>query len=191
MKKLLLAVAVLVLVSGRASADLVFDNFNINEGHFTSNVTTASGSNVAMESTSTADRVTTDAREGLGSQKLTLVHNSTTSAQRLRHLSGAGTPASNTVFTTTSSPGDGFIGFWLKADTPGWTVQLALDGPLPDLQGGVPRTVIADNTWRCTNGTWTLQPIGAPLAGSLAIPRSSKAIRPSTPLFFVAPQRRT
>src|SRR5829696_3464308 len=112
---------VAALIFGLASASqaaIVFDDFNSSLGHFTSGVTNASsGSNTGSETTSTNTRDTTTF-EGTASDKLTLVHDTTTNAWRIRHLSGAGTPANNTQFATSSGT-DGWIGFYLKTTASG------------------------------------------------------------------------
>src|SRR5687768_17126394 len=100
----------LLLVATEAQAAIVFDDFNTTEGHF--NVApNFSSTSVGEDSTSTADRVTTDSPlEGAGHQKLVLIHDTTTTPLRIRHLSGSGTPANNTSFTTSAGE-DGFFGY--------------------------------------------------------------------------------
>jgi hypothetical protein len=140
------AALALITVPDRAQASVTFDNFNVNEGHFTGLPNASSGLNIAASST--ADRVTTGVPlEGTGHQKL--VFNATTagSAIRVRHLSGGGTPANNTAFNT-SAGDDGWIGFYLKADAttdPNWTVQLWIEGA--SVNGGIPKTIICDGTY--------------------------------------------
>ena len=108
MKKALLAFAIVAMIAGRASASLVFDDFNVDEGHFgyAPNFSSTTVGEGPTTSTSTADRVLTGSAdgpslEGAGHQKLVLVHSvapetDATTPFRVRHLSGGGTgPAWN------------------------------------------------------------------------------------------------
>jgi PEP-CTERM motif-containing protein len=140
------AAGMLAVTSSSWAASIIFDDFNTNEGHFNA-VPTFSGSNANVAATSTADRTTSDTIEGAGAEVIVLDATTAGASTRLRFLSGTGTPANNVSFTTSNTTTDGFIGLAVKTAISGWTVQLALDGPLPDLQGGVPRTVVADGAW--------------------------------------------
>ena len=65
---------VLSLISAQATP-IIIDDFNVNEGHFTS-APNASGSSRNIAASSTADRVTTDSPvEGAGHEKLVLTPN--------------------------------------------------------------------------------------------------------------------
>src|SRR5215203_5456356 len=76
------------LCTGAASAEIVFDNFNVNEGHFGFSPTFSTTS-IGEDPGSSADRATfPDAVEGPGHQAITLVHDATATALRIRHLSG-------------------------------------------------------------------------------------------------------
>jgi PEP-CTERM motif-containing protein len=138
-------------LSAANAASITFDDFNVNEGHFNL-APSFSGSNANVAGSSTADRNATaannpgGAKEGAGFERIVLNTTTAGSSTRLRFLSGGGTPANNVLFTTSGAT-DGFIGFYVRTTSPGWTVQLALDGPLPDLQGGVPKNVTADGNW--------------------------------------------
>lgn len=138
----------LALAGPSSAATIILDDFEVNEGHFTS-APSASGSNANIAASSTAVRDTTvgGALQGVGFERI--VANTTTAGNstRIRFLSGGGTPANNTAFVTSGATTDGFLGFYLKTTSPNWTVQVALDGPLPDLQGGVPLNVIPDGAW--------------------------------------------
>src|SRR5689334_3525821 len=102
-KKLIGSVVILGGCASGAQAAVIFDDFNTSLGHFTSGVTGASsGSNTNMDATSAHARTTTDSIEGSGSDKLTLVPTTAGSTMRLRHLSGGGTAANNTAFTTSA-----------------------------------------------------------------------------------------
>lgn len=141
--------AVLLLAGTRNSQAVTFDDFNVNEGHFSSTIT-FSGTTVGEDASSTADRVTTDSpREGAGHQRLVLVHDATATPFRLRHVSGGGTVANNTAFTTTAGT-DGYIGFYLKTTNTGWQTSINLDGAGgtgADMDGSTSIEVIADGEW--------------------------------------------
>jgi hypothetical protein len=125
-------------------AAVIFDDFNTNEGHFTSNVFNASGSDTNLANTSTLARITSDQIEGAGSQQLVLNQTTPSTVTRLRHLSGGGTPANNTAFTT-SAGDDGWIGFYAKTTASGWTGQIYLEGASNN--GSIERALIADGQW--------------------------------------------
>jgi hypothetical protein len=132
-------------------AATVFDNFNVNEGHFTSSPIGGSGSTNGIVAPSDATRVTTEAIEGAGSQQIDLVPTATGNSMRLRHLSGGGTVANNTAFTTSSGV-DGWIGLYLKTSgsSPAstMTVQMWIEGATAgNDNGSVPKTIIADGNW--------------------------------------------
>jgi hypothetical protein len=172
-----LALSLALMLAAPAAAQstsIVFDDFNVDEGHFNRSPGFSGSSNGFQKLTTeyttpppagtnpnpaTADRDTTMAAEGAGSEKITLFDDldPTTltpngGTARLRFLSGTGSPANNTSFTT--GPGeDGWIGLAVKTDSPGWTVQLWMETPTattstPDEHnGGVPKEVINDNEW--------------------------------------------
>jgi hypothetical protein len=160
--KLGLIGAAAVLAGTSAQASIIFDDFNLTEGHF-GYAPGFSGTSVG-ESTvaplSTADRVESDGPfEGLGHQKLVLVHDGSATNMRIRHLTGsspfgsaqAGATASNTPFVTSAGT-DGFIGFYFKtsSNNPGWTIALNLDGAdgaAASMDMGNARPVIADGQW--------------------------------------------
>src|SRR5690606_7436801 len=127
------AAAIVAVACGAASvqaAPIIFADFNDNEGTFNLAPNFA-GQSANLSAASTAERVTTVALEGEGSQELVFIRSDTPSAAgfRVRHLSGTGSPANNIAFTT--GPGeDGYIGFYLKVDelVGDLTVQIALDG---------------------------------------------------------------
>jgi len=140
------------LVSQSHGASVVFDDFNVGLGHFSSNPSTGSGSTQNVANNSTNTRITTNSPvEGSGQNRLFLV-SSNSAAIRLRHLSGAGTPANNTSFTT-SSADDGWIGFYLKTTNSDWNVQPWLEGA--SVNGGTPKNVIGDGDWHLYE--WNLE----------------------------------
>ncbi len=140
--------SLLVAAQAVQATPIIFDDFNVNLGHFTSNIYNASGSDANIANTSTSARVTTDSPvEGTGQQKLVINASTPGTAMRIRHLSGGGSAGANIAFTTSAGV-DGWIGFYLKADAtndPNWNVQLYLEGASNN--GGVPKTVICDGTW--------------------------------------------
>ena len=141
--------AALGLGGSSASAAIIFDDFNVNEGHFNL-APNFSGTSVGESSTSTADRVTTEGPlEGAGHQKLVLVHDGTATNMRIRHLSGSGTVANNTPFTTSAGT-DGFIGFYAKTTNTGWTIALNLDGADgagASMDMGTPKPMNSSGEW--------------------------------------------
>jgi hypothetical protein len=130
----------------------VIDDFNVNEGRFTSIPETASGTS-KVGPASTADRVTTDGPfEGAGHQRIYLTNRVGEATFRLRHLSGGGSMGNNFPIPTTDGV-DGRVGFYLKmpvSNETNWTVSLTLDGApgaLADMDGGVRKAVIPDGQW--------------------------------------------
>jgi hypothetical protein len=192
MKKLILAVAIVAKLSGAAAASIVFDDFNVNEGHF-GYAPNFSNTSVGEDATSTADRITTDTPlEGLGHQRLTFIHDATTTPLRIRHLSGgppydsanAGTTVGNTGFSFTTGAGtDGWIGFYLKTTATGWQTSINLDGPgtgtpaqiTAAMDGSSSVPIIADGEWHlyewdldATSGWGAVPGIGGGHGGAVA-----------------------
>lgn len=173
----LFAIAVMAtagLAANASAAILVLDDFNVNEGRFAL-APTFSGSSTGLAATSTADRITTDSYEGAGSQQLVFNDDTVAAggASRVRFLSGGGSagggsgqPANTVIPVTTGT--DGWIGFALKTTTPGWNVQMWLEGP--ENNGSFQKTVIADGQWHIyewdlddeTGGTDGWQAAGVP-----------------------------
>jgi hypothetical protein len=130
------------------AAPIVFDDFNVDEGHFI-HAPNFAGQMANVSATSTATQVTTEALEGAGSQELVFIRSDVPAAAgfRVRHLSGGGTPGNNTAFTTSAGE-DGYIGFYLKVDelVGALNVQIALDGA-GGMDGGLGKPIIADGEW--------------------------------------------
>ncbi|MEM6749557.1 MAG: dockerin type I domain-containing protein, partial [Planctomycetota bacterium] len=100
-----------------------------------------SGSNVGIAA-ATADRVLNDAHTGAASQHIAVIKQAQAPAWMLRHTSGGAFPSNNTPL-----PSAGWIGFWLKTDAEGVSVQIGLDDPdSADLSTLKP--VSADGRWR-------------------------------------------
>ena len=122
----------------------VIDDFEVDEGHFhwPYNYSPASQT-FGLSAASTIDRVTTEAQAGIASQELDLV-DSGAGTWQLRHNSGlaaAADPLSNEPLVAT-----GYVGFWLKTDDLGLSVQIALDDPGTADRGFV-QSIIADGQW--------------------------------------------
>ena len=113
-----------------------------------------SGSNVGIGPGSTANRVTDESFAGDGSQRIFIDGNP--GEWFLRHLSGIESFA-DTNGNLALDP-SGFIGFWLKTDDPGISVQIAIDDPHPALERGVEQAVVADGTWHLYQ--WNLEDAG-------------------------------
>jgi hypothetical protein len=158
-----------ILAISNAPASIIFDDFNVNEGHFAGAVD-ASGTTVGEDAAlSSIDRVTTNSLEGPGNQLLHLVHDATATAYRVRHLSGGGTPASNIGFAITAASVDGFIGFYIKTTATGWETSINVDGPANtftpptgQMRGSTSIPIIADGQWHLYE--WDLD---APIWGSI------------------------
>lgn len=146
------ALSAVVLCAGvpLSHGAIIFDDFEAGEGHFATEPSAAGGSNRNLAGSSTADRIVGERVEpaGVAAERLVLEAQVTNRSTLLRFLSGGGSPGLNTPFTTSGSETDGFIGLAVKTSTPGWTVQLALDGPTAgDFQGGVERAITGDGQW--------------------------------------------
>jgi uncharacterized lipoprotein YddW (UPF0748 family) len=125
-----------------APAPTVINNFDVNEGYFAFSPT-ASGSNSGVAS-ATANRVTTQARAGAGSQELVINKSGSSSEYFVRHLSGIGTAGeynSNLNFASI-----GTLSLWLKTTTPDVQVSIALDDTATG-DRGYWKNVIADGEW--------------------------------------------
>jgi hypothetical protein len=122
----------------------VLDDFETDEGHFAWSYNQSPVSQTfGLAATTTIDRVTTEAQGGLAAQELNLV-DSGAGTWQLRHNSGIGSvaaPAGNVEL-----PATGYIGFWLKTEDSGLTVQIALDDP-GTADRGLLQEIIADGQW--------------------------------------------
>jgi hypothetical protein len=133
-----------------AQGAIIFDDFNTSLGHFNQPPNFSSTNTSLDPANSSSTRITTDSEEGTASDRLIFTHDTTTTtALRVRFVSGSGTPANNTAFTLTTGT-DGFIGFYAKNSTPGWNATIALDGAgntAAEMDGGVQRTLSTDGQW--------------------------------------------
>lgn len=131
----------------------VIDDFESDEGHFKWPYNQSPSSQTfGLSPATTIERVTTEAQSGTASQELNLIDNGDPSSWQLRHNSGLvspADPASNEVLDAT-----GYIGFWLKTDDSGLSVEIALDDPgTADL--GFQQNIIADGQWHLYQ--WNLE----------------------------------
>lgn len=123
-------------------AAIVFDDFNVDEGHF-NREPTFSGSTRNLLTTSTADRATDTPFEGAGYEHL--VFNPAASVSTtVRFLSGTGAIANNVTFATSFGE-DGWIGFYVRTTDPGWTGQIWLEGQ--ENNGSIPKVIPEDGQW--------------------------------------------
>jgi hypothetical protein len=148
----------IAFASSGYSQTTILDNFELGEGHFTSDPNTGSGTSVGFFKTAatTAVQVTTDSYAGAGSQRIILDDDpavaGTTDSWRLRHLSGGGTPANN-VSLTNAAGGTSYVGYYLKT-TSLFDVGIAIDDGAA-LEIGTFKPVIADGLWHLYQ--WQLQ----------------------------------
>ncbi|WP_428303986.1 phosphodiester glycosidase family protein [Lacipirellula sp.] len=131
----------------------VLDGFDGNEGRYAT-APTFSGTNRGIAATTTADYSTEAAHQGAGSEKLTIVRDAQDVEGRLRFLAGGGTPANNrvTVGSQQRAMGTtGFVGFFLKTDDAGLTVNIGLDDGYrlgtTGMEISTALPVIADGKW--------------------------------------------
>jgi len=128
---------------GTAPSDTVsIANFDVDEGYFQWAID-YSGQTSGVGPDSHADRVTSQSYEGIGSQELFI--DGDPGGWLVRHLSGSASPPSSPS-TNLELPATGSIGFWLKTDDLGITVQIALDDP-DTADRGEARQVLADGQW--------------------------------------------
>jgi hypothetical protein len=129
----------------------ILDGFEGGEGRFNS-APNASGSTNGITAASTAVYTTEEAHLGEGSQKITLVRD-TTASSRVRHLSGGASPTNNRVNVggTLSAMGPfGFIGFFMKTTQADLSVYMGLDDgtvTTVSLERSTATPVIADGQW--------------------------------------------
>jgi hypothetical protein len=130
----------------------ILDDFEGGEGRFTWSPTD-SGSTSGITMTSTAYAYSGDAFTGAGSQEITFVRNSDVSAL-VRHVSGAGSPANNTVLEdglTSAMAPYGFVGFYMKTTESDLRISMGLDDGTSRGNTGLERstslTAIADGQW--------------------------------------------
>ncbi len=121
----------------------VITDFEAGEGYFGS-APTASGSNQGIIS-GTADRTTAHAHLGQASQVITI--DGSDSGWFLRHLAGTGPGGAASPSGNLPLAAEGSVGFWLKTETPGLSVQIAIDDP-GTADRGLLKSIVADNQWR-------------------------------------------
>lgn len=128
------------------SATQLLDGFENDEGHFNVAPTFTSGTQytVGVATSSTMDRVTTNACSGTASERAILNDDATSSSNwTVRLLSGSGIPANNVSITST-----GTLNFWLKTNTAqtGATVQVWFDDS-DGAEASPPLTILNDGEW--------------------------------------------
>jgi hypothetical protein len=130
----------------------ILDDFENGEGRFSSAPFGSSGSTTGITNASTAIPITGDAQQGQGSQLITMVRDSTSSA-RLRHLSAGGVPAGNRAVIDglpSAMSKSGYVGFFLKTFDELLQVSIGIDDG-NSLSNGLERSsvmpVIADGKW--------------------------------------------
>ena len=108
---------------GGTPTTTILDSFESSEGHFNL-YPTYSGSTVGISSSSTAVRTTSVRKNGIASEQIKLVDNtSTSSSWSVRFLSGSGRPSSNTSVTVQN----GRIGFWVYSGGSGMSAGFTVD----------------------------------------------------------------
>jgi hypothetical protein len=132
---------------------MIIDDFEEGEGHFAW-APNQSGTTTGIDAASVADHYSGDAFTGAGSQQITLVRTSATSSV-VRHVSGGGVPANNTVdeggVPSALAP-YGFVGFFMKTTEADLQVFMGLDdgvssGGTVGLERSTALSVIADGEW--------------------------------------------
>lgn len=124
-------------------------DFELGEGYF-ANAPDFSGSNMGILAGTTAERVTSMSQAGGASQELNIVGDA--GGWFLRHLAGIGSPGSPAANLELDATG--YVGFWLKTDDPGVSVQIAVDDP-GTADRGISQDVIADGNWHLYE--WNLE----------------------------------
>ncbi len=146
----LLGVAIPPVIPPLGGPGNAIDDFEVNEGHFGWAYGLSPQTN-GLSASTTIERVTSEAQGGEASQELNLAAASVGGAWNLRHNSGIGAglnakPAGNVALVATGS-----VGFWLKTEAAGVTVQIGIDDPVPAgataIEKGRPLAVIADSQW--------------------------------------------
>lgn len=137
---LVIGCALLLSVSITQAQTIVIDDFELDEGHFTTSPSFSGSTHGEMPivdgvDPSTADRVDTEAFQGSYSQRIFLDDDPELDepgsvplrAWQARLLSGGGTPANNLTLQNTAT---GYIGFFLKTTTPNLLASIMIDdGP--------------------------------------------------------------
>lgn len=163
-----------LLLASNAQAAIVFDDFNVNAGHFNQAANSSGTTNILHTATGTANqnstaRSTVNPFEGSGALNINIVGGGQAAPAgfpRIRFLSGGGTVGSNVAFTPTAGT-DGWIGFYYKVPLPGTLpgslpsglqLQLNLDGgaggAAADADSGIAMNAIMDGQWHLVE--WNL-----------------------------------
>ncbi|MEN1679296.1 MAG: family 10 glycosylhydrolase [Planctomycetota bacterium] len=127
-----------------AAGATVITDFEAGEGYFGYSPTLSGSTNGVFSAT--AEPITEEAHLGGSSQRLTI--DGDQDGWFIRHLAGqgptsvAGSPAGNLPLSA-----EGSVGLWIKTDSPGLSVQLALDDP-GTADRGFTKVIVADGQWR-------------------------------------------
>jgi len=161
----------LVTLANPASAAIIFDDFNTSIGHFATSPITSTTTNILKTTTPHSNAVarsTVAPFEGTHSLDVSIQGGGQTVVSpafpRIRLLSGGGTPANNTSFTTTAGI-DGFIGYYYKVPAPGTlpgslpaglqlTINLDAAGTGASADAGIAKNAIMDGQWHLVE--WNL-----------------------------------
>ncbi len=131
------------LAIGSDPGDLVsIANFDADEGYFKWAID-YSGQTTGVGPDSHAIRVTSQSQAGSGSQELFI--DGDPGGWLVRHLSGSASPPSSPA-TNLALDATGSIGFWLKTNNTGLTVQIAIDDP-GTAERGLAQSVQDDGQW--------------------------------------------
>ena len=135
------------IVPPEPGAGNVIDDFEVDEGHFgwSFNISPPSQTN-GLSTTTTIERVTTEAQTGSASQELNFDYDGVSGSWQIRHNSGIGAGLNANPAGNTPLPSTGYVGVWLKTSDSGVTVEIALDDP-DSAERGVPQNVVADGLW--------------------------------------------
>ncbi|MBI2420172.1 MAG: hypothetical protein HYV28_20110, partial [Ignavibacteriales bacterium] len=164
-----------------AASYSVFDDFESTTGHFT-NTPTYSGSTIGISTSSSAARVVSTAKNGLGALKLNLIDNaSSSSAWTVRFVSGGGSIGNNTAVDP-----DGYLGFWMKTATAASGAQVAVT--VDDQAGG---TELSPKLTVNNNGEWNYYEFNMKGSGWTSFASGSGAVNGTSAtldaLMFYAP----
>lgn len=152
------AVCLSLATSQSRAANIVIDDFEAGEGHFTTAPSFSGSTQGETETTpgvgpSTADQDLTGGISGSASQRIFLDDDplvdvptvTPTQAWRLRHLSGGGTIGNNTPLAVNPN---GYVGYYLRTTTPNLQASIMIDdGTTGHLERASFIPIVADGTW--------------------------------------------
>lgn len=136
--------------SGALAATKTLADFELDEGYFGHDPALAPQSRNLLFGPAgcTAERATGTAHAGQACQQIVLKRDPMATDEFFyRHVSGIGAMGIGTAVSNLSFEPVGSIGLWLRTETPGLQVCLALNDDFPS-QRGMRRDVVADGQWR-------------------------------------------